>query len=95
MEAKNPTSMSSSQIVDQTQQIAGGMDAVSPGQPIASSWPSGRCQRPPPPTCAGASRGVSLCDGHAAGGEQYHHCVAPRLGDQLDDGGSAHSPIYG
>jgi len=38
---------------------------------------------------------VSVCGGHAAGGEYHHHSVAPCLGDQLDDDGSGHSPIYG
>lgn len=37
---------------------------------------------------------VSVCAGHAAGGEYHHHSAAPCLGDQLDDDGSGHSPIY-
>ncbi len=38
---------------------------------------------------------MDLCSGHSAAGEYHHHFYPPCLAEQLNDNGSAHSPIYG
>lgn len=38
---------------------------------------------------------LDICLGHAANGEYHHHSYSSCLGEQLDDGGDGHSPVYG